>query len=140
MEESGMKAAGVAEVLEVEDMGMYAEVISVHPDKVKISVDDLKNFQLADEKLKVGSYLRISDNDNAVLMAMIENFTIEVGIDKNGKAERKYILEANPLGMLRNGKFERGGDTIAIPPKKVQPATEVYFWNIVDKSGYPSSC
>lgn len=134
MEENGMKAAGVAEVLEVEDMGMYAEVISVHPDKVKISVDDLKNFQLADEKLKVGSYLRISDNDNAVLMAMIENFTIEVGMDKNGNAERKYILEANPLGMLRNGKFERGGDTIAIPPKKVQPATKDDIVNIYAKS------
>lgn len=134
MEENRMRDADVAEVLETEDIGMYAEVISVHPDKVKISVDDLKNFQLADEKLKVGSYLRISDNDNAVLMAMIENFTIEVGIDKNGNAERKYILEANPLGMLKNGKFERGGDTIAIPPKKVQPATKDDIVNIYAES------
>lgn len=99
-----------------------AEVVSVHPNKVKISVDDLDDFQLAEEKLKVGSYLRICDNDNAILMAMIENFTIEVGVDSNGEATRKYILEANPLGVLKNGKFERGGDTIAIPPKKVEPA------------------
>ena len=33
-----------------------AEVISVYPDKVKISVDDLKDFALVDESLKVGSY------------------------------------------------------------------------------------
>ena len=41
-----------------------AEVISVFPNKVKISVDDLEDFQLAEEKLKVGSYLRIADNEN----------------------------------------------------------------------------
>lgn len=107
----------------MDDTKINAEVVSVHPNKVKILVDDLEDFQLAEEKLKVGSYLRICDNDNAVLMAMIENFTIEVGVDSNGEATRKYVLEANPLGLLKDGKFERGGDTIAIPPKKVEPAT-----------------
>lgn len=101
-----------------------AEVISVHPNKVKISVDDLDDFQLAEEKLKVGSYLRIADNENAVLIAIIENFNIEVGINTGGEPVRKYILEANPLGIIRNGIFERGGDTIAIPPKKVEPANK----------------
>lgn len=33
-----------------------AEVISVYPDKVKVSIDDLESFRLADEHLKVGSY------------------------------------------------------------------------------------
>ena len=46
-----------------------AEVISVGPDKIRISVDDLNDFQLAEEKLRVGSYLRISDSDNAVLIS-----------------------------------------------------------------------
>jgi len=99
-----------------------AEVISVFPDKVRISVDDLEDFQIAEEKLKVGSYLRIADNDNAVLIAIIENFSIEVGTMPDGRPRRRYILEANPLGLIRDGKFERGGDTIAIPPKKVEPA------------------
>ncbi len=101
---------------------LNAEVISVFPNKIKISVDDLENFQLAEEKLKVGSYLRIADNENSVLIAIIENFNIEVGIDSDRTPSRKYILESNPLGMIRNGNFERGGDTIAIPPKKVEPA------------------
>ena len=106
----------------VEQEKINAEVISVFPNKVKISVDKLEDFCLAEEKLKVGSYLRIADNDNAVLIAIIENFSIEVGADKEGNATRKYILEANPLGLIRGDKFERGGDTIAIPPKKVEPA------------------
>ena len=103
----------------MEQEKINAEVISVFPNKVKISVDNLEDFQLAEEKLKVGSYLRIADNDNAVLIAIIENFTIEVGHDTEGEPTRKYILEANPLGIIQDGKFKRGGDTIAIPPKKV---------------------
>lgn len=96
-----------------------AEVIAVFPDKVKIIVDDLKNFKLADESLKVGSYLRIADNENAVLIAVIENF--QISVSENGK--RDYVIEAFPLGVLKGGKFERGGDSLAIPPKKVEPAT-----------------
>lgn len=99
-----------------------AEVIAVYPNKVKISVDKLEDFQIAEDKLKVGSYLRISDNDNAVMIAMIENFLIEVGFDRDGKPTKRYIIEANPLGMLRDDHFERGGDTVSIPPKKVEPA------------------
>lgn len=95
-----------------------AEVISVYPDKVKVSVDDLDSFRLADEHLKVGSYLRIADSNDVVLIAVISSFSIEV--KDNGA--RKYIIEANPLGVIRDGDFSRGGDSIAIPPKKVEPA------------------
>lgn len=92
-----------------------AEVISVYPDKIKIVVDNLTEFQLANESLKVGSYLRIADNENAVMIAVIENFSIEV----REYGERAYNIEAMPLGMLIDDEFIRGGDTIAIPPKKL---------------------
>ena len=98
---------------------LNAEVIAVYPDKVKISVDDLKEFSLANESLKVGSYLRISDNENVVLIGIIENFSIEV----SDEGKRRYLLEAYPLGIIKNDKFVRGGDSIAIPPKTVEPAT-----------------
>ncbi|WP_270488359.1 ATP-binding protein [Butyricimonas synergistica] len=117
-----------------ENQKINAEVISVYPNKVKISVDDLNDFQLADEKLKVGAYLRIADSENAILIAIIENFSIEVTTDKDGNATRKYILEANPLGLIRDGKFERGGDTIAIPPKKVEPAKKEEIEKIYSES------
>ncbi|WP_319503174.1 anti-phage-associated helicase HerA [uncultured Draconibacterium sp.] len=103
------------------DNTLNAEVISVFPNKVKISVPDLNAFKLAEEHLKVGSYLRICDSDDVILLAIIENFSIEVS-EKNGVPDRNYILEANPLGVIRDGVFERGGDSIAIPPKKVEPA------------------
>ena len=113
---------------------LNAEVIAVFPNKVKISVDDLEDFQLAEEKLKVGSYLRIADNENAVLIAIIENFNIEVGISHDGTPSRRYILEANPLGIIRNVQFERGGDTIAIPPKKVEPAKKEEIKKIFEEA------
>ena len=99
-----------------------AEVISVYPNKIKISVDNLETFRIDGEELKVGSYLRIADNDNAILIAIIENFSIEVGVDKNDNPTRKHLIEANPLGILRGDEFQRGGDSIAIPPKEVKPA------------------
>ncbi|WP_197452275.1 ATP-binding protein [Rosistilla carotiformis] len=96
-----------------------AQVIAVFPDKVRIVVDDLEDFKIAEESLKVGSYVKIADNENAILIAIIENFQIVVSAD----GKRDHIIEAFPLGILRSGKFERGGDSLAIPPKEVRPAT-----------------
>ncbi|MBV4369010.1 ATP-binding protein [Erwinia phyllosphaerae] len=102
-----------------QDDKINAQVIAVFPDKVRIVVDDLENFKLAEETLKVGSYVKIADNENAILIAIIENFQIAVNID----GKRDHIIEAFPLGILRDGKFERGGDSLAIPPKNVFPAS-----------------
>ncbi|SDL43116.1 anti-phage-associated helicase HerA [Kriegella aquimaris] len=100
-----------------------AEVIAVFPNKVKIKVDKLEDFRIADESLRVGSYLKIYGNDNAILMAIIENFSIDVS-EKDGVASRTHLIEASPLGIIKNGTFTRGGDDLTIPPKKVEPATE----------------
>ena len=98
---------------------LNAQVVAVFPDKVRIVVDKLEDFKLAEESLRVGSYVRIADNENAILIAIIENFEIVVRDD----GTRNHIIEAFPLGVLRDGKFERGGDSLAIPPKDVKPAT-----------------
>lgn len=101
------------------DVVNQAEVISVRPNKIVVQVTDLNDFKVADETLKVGSYIKILNNDDAILIAIIENFSI--GFDKNN--ERIYLIEALPLGVLKDGAFIRGGDTIAIPPRHVEPAT-----------------
>lgn len=107
-----------------------AEVIAVYPDKIKVIVDNLEDFKLAGETLQVGSYLKISDNENAILMAIIENFSIIV----SDVGKRDYAIEALPLGMIKDGKFIRGGDSLAIPPKKVEPATEEEIKKIYEQS------
>ena len=98
-----------------------AEVISVLPNKVRIAVDDLASFQIAEQSLRVGSFLKISDNDDVSLICIIENFSIELR-EKGGDTKRVYMIEAYPLGTLSGGAFRRGGDELAIPPKKVVPA------------------
>jgi len=104
-----------------------AQVVAVFPDKVKIVVKDLDAFRNIDETLKVGSYLKIEDSENASLIAIIENFQISIREIKDENSElktiRDHLIEAFPLGVLRDGKFERGGDSLAIPPKNVVPAT-----------------
>lgn len=105
--------------VEITEDNLNAQVVAVFPDKVRIVVDKLEDFKLAEESLRVGSYVRIADNENAILIAIIENFEIVVRDD----GMRNHIIEAFPLGVLRDGKFERGGDSLAIPPKDVQPAT-----------------
>lgn len=114
-----------------EESNINAEIISVYPNKVKIAVDD-DFIQSASETLKIGSYIRISDADNIALIAIIDNFLIEV--QEEGVAKRRYIIEANPLGVVKDDKFQRGGDTIAIPPKKVEPAKESEILSIYSQS------
>ncbi|SER90604.1 hypothetical protein SAMN04487958_104127 [Vreelandella subterranea] len=109
-----------------------AEVIAVYPDKVKISVEDIAAFSDG-KSIKVGSYLRITDSDDCALIATIENFCIEV----TEKAERRHIIEALPLGIIDDGKFIRGGDTLTIPPTGVSPATEDDIKKIFEESVDP---
>lgn len=113
-----------------------AEVISVNPDKVRIMIYNLDSWKTAEDKLKVGSYLEIkdenSDENEYVVIAIIDNFKIDLiditKIDENGEkyteTERRYILEATPLGSICNGIFTRGGDTLSIPPKSVSIAND----------------
>jgi len=111
-----------------------AEVIAVYPNRVKISIDDLSKFSSIDsqlEKLRVGSYLEVSDDENHKLIVIIESYSIEYKeekiIDEGGDERilknKRYIIEANPLGTLVNDKFQRGGDSLTIPPTKVKPAS-----------------
>ncbi len=96
-----------------------AEVIAVYPDKIKISVKDIIAFA-ASNHLRVGSYLKITDSDRCALIATIESFSIEVDADD----QRRHIIEALPLGTIKDGAFVRGGDALTIPPTGVMPATK----------------
>ena len=105
-----------------------AEVIAVSPDKIRIAIDKLEDFKLPNEKLKVGSYLEIGSDDTQSLIAIIESFSIELkeitdSETKENDVKRVYMIDAQPLGMVSEKKFVRGGDEIAIPPTGVNPAS-----------------
>ena len=74
-----------------------AEVVAVYPNKVRVAVDDLLNFQAAGESLRVGSFLKVSDNDNVSLICIIESFSIEmkeVKGDGSSDYKRVYMIDA----------------------------------------------
>lgn len=107
-----------------------ADVISVTPWKIKIQVDTelIKSWETAENKLKVWSYLTISDNAWIKLIAIIENFSISLKEGKNedwtSKEEKIYIIEAMPLWTLEDGKFTRWWNEVTIPPKGAVPSTQ----------------
>lgn len=114
-----------------------AQVIGVYPNKLRVSVVDLKKFK-ARMKLKVGSYLKvIGDDRKTSLISMIENFSI-TSLEIKGNVEHRHIIEAQPLGVLCNDEFTRGGDELTLPPQDVMPATEedikVIFENAVEEN------
>lgn len=118
------------------DKEINAQVIGVYPNKLRISVDDLEGFKDG-EQLKVGSYLKvIGDDGDTNLISMIENFSI-YALESEDNPSQKHIIEAQPLGVLCDGKFTRGGDELTLPPKDVMPATEaeikVIFENAVEE-------
>lgn len=94
-----------------------AEVIAVNPDSIKIAINNLNEFLGEHGGLKLGSFLNVSDDDNCQLVAVIQNFSLEV--NENGK--KKYLIDALPLGTIQDGEFIRGGDTLSIPPTSVSP-------------------
>ncbi|KJY42342.1 Bipolar DNA helicase [Streptomyces sp. NRRL S-444] len=107
-----------------------AEVVAVYPNRVRIAVHNIS--ELADgEPVEVGSYLKVYDNTESAIIAIIENYSIELRPSKNGELERVYMIEAVPLGIIdRDGNFERGGGGIAIPPKTVSVAFKDEVQNI----------
>ena len=58
-----------------------AEVNAIFPDRVSVTVYDLDVFQQSGESVRVGSYLRIVDRENAVLIAIVESFTVLTDLD-----------------------------------------------------------
>lgn len=112
-------------------MTSYAEVTAVSPNKAIISVDSDNLDKFKDGlDLKVGSYLEISDNNDCKLISIIESYKISV----DDKENKKFIIEANPLGTLIGEDFTRGGDSLAIPPTGARPASHTDIKNIYQAS------
>lgn len=98
-----------------------ASVVGVFPNRVEIRVKDIEDFKVAEQKLNVGSYLKVSDSDDCFIVAAIESFCIQAEEESD---DRYYVLEAVPIGFVdSDGEFTRGGKNIAIPPTGVAPAT-----------------
>ncbi|WP_437665224.1 ATP-binding protein [Sorangium sp. So ce1182] len=101
-----------------------ATVLSVHPNKIRVAIENLREFAGDDGSLRVGSYLRIADQDECALIGTIDNFTVEPITDvEDEPGGQRHIIEVIPLGLLdEKREFRRGGNSIRIPPTLVERA------------------
>lgn len=102
---------------------LNAEVVSVLPNKIKIRIKDLEDFRIAEERLTVGSYVKVSDMEECFIIAIIDNFIIEKDVTD---IDRTYILEAVPIGFVdNNGVFTRGGTRLPYHHQELNQLLEV---------------
>lgn len=98
------------------------KILTVAPNLIQIEVLSADQFKQNTSDFTIGSYLKISDDSNTSIIALVQSFKIKE-TTTGGTApvtEPSFILDAQPIGFLdENGKFKRGGQQIAIPPSNV---------------------
>lgn len=115
-------------------------IINVSPRLIQIEVLDFEKFKDETKDFTIGSYLKISDDSNASIVAIVESFKIKETNDLQSESELKkpsFVLDAQPIGFItEDGKFRRGGQRLAIPPNNVEIATsetiQSIYANIID--------
>ena len=110
-------------------------ILTVAPNLIQIEVLDADKFKENTTDFTIGSYLKISDDSNASIIALVQSFKIKE-TNSGGEAAittPSFILDAQPIGFLDDaGKFKRGGQQIAIPPSNVSIADEALLKRIYE--------
>lgn len=102
-------------------------ILTVAPNLIQVEVLNAEQFKQDASDFTIGSYLKISDDSNTAIIALVQSFKIK---DTNLGGESAistptFILDAQPIGFLDDaGNFKRGGQQIAIPPSNVEIANE----------------
>jgi uncharacterized protein len=101
-------------------------ILAVAPSLIQIEVIDSEQFRRDVDNFTIGSYLKISDEANCSIIALVQSYKIKELNSLGSDAEIKspsFILDAQPIGFLdKDDVFRRGGQQIAIPPYNVEIA------------------
>ena len=102
-------------------------VTSISPNLIQLEVKDIDAFATDDEnRFSIGSYLKITDCNGVSVVTIVKSYRIKDPIP-NSETEaageyRSFVIDTQPLGFIKDGKFKRGGQQIAIPPTDVEIA------------------
>jgi DNA helicase HerA-like ATPase len=111
------------------DITAFASVVGVGPDLIQIEVSSTEEYARSGAELEIGSYLKISDDNGSMLIAIVQSYRIRDYVAAFDTAELKaprFLIDAQPVGRFDEGSFRRGGKQITIPPKHVEiAATDV---------------
>ena len=102
-------------------------VTGISPNLIQIEVRDIKAFTTDESNhFSIGSYLKITDNREVSVVAIVKSYRIKDPVSGSGKDEpghaRSFSIDAQPIGFINDGEFKRGGQQIAIPPTNVEIA------------------
>src|SRR5258708_27018900 len=104
-----------------------AKVISVAPSMIEIEVFDPEAYNSLDDKILIGGYLKISDDNNLSIIAIVQSFKIKDSVSQGQSEQPKlpqFIIECQQVGCFNDkGEFKRGSQQIAIPPTSVSLAS-----------------
>lgn len=102
-------------------------VTSISPNLIQLEVKDIQAFATDPEnQFSIGSYLKVTDDNEVSVIAIVKSYRIKDPIPSSETATagecRSFIVDAQPVGFIKDGKFKRGGQQIAIPPTNVEVA------------------
>lgn len=115
------------------DITEIAKVVSVGPNLIEVEVSSTEAYEDLDDKLQIGSYVQISDNDASAIVAVVQGFKIKDTLGQESGTEitrPRFVISMQPVGRLEGGIFKRGGKQITIPPKKVEIASHTLLEQI----------
>lgn len=113
----------------------FFRILTVAPNLIQVEVLDVDLFKQDTADFTIGSYLKVSDDSNSSIIALVQSFKIK---ETNNGGETvftapSFILDAQPIGFLDDaGNFKRGGQQIAIPPNNVTLADETVLRSIYE--------
>ena len=101
-----------------------SRILSSTPSLVQVEITDVKEYESSQEiDLQIGSFLQITDNNGAVIIAVIQSYKL-IDPPFDSDRERTLSLDAQPVGSIQGGKFCRGIQRMSIPPSKVEVVSE----------------
>jgi len=103
----------------------YLRISSVQPNLIQVEVIDPVKFKEKNESFSIGSFVKITDENNNSIIGMLQSYKIRDAFEEETTIEKKnpsFFLDIQVLGYMHGDEFRRGGHEITIPPSEVSVA------------------
>ncbi len=104
------------------------KVISSTHVLTEIEIHDIAEFKAQDgesDEVEIGSFLKITDDHDCEQIVVVNGYKIKDPVPPEpDQPNASFVLQTQPVGSLKNGKFTRGVKGITIPPTDVKIAND----------------
>jgi hypothetical protein len=99
---------------------IIGKVISSASGLIVVQIENAKYFETHKTQLTIGRYLKIADGNSDCIIAMIKSVRAKDGSSASDNInEAKFIIETQPIGILSDGDFKIGVNTLPLPLEDV---------------------